>query len=81
MSTDTVSTIVTRILDDAGVEYRIKMHNEQALTATEAARQRGVRLSQIVKAMLVRTQPGAFNAALIPDEQRLHLKQLARVLY
>jgi Cys-tRNA(Pro) deacylase len=65
------------MLDAEGVEYRIRRHAADALTAEEAARQRGVRLSQIVKTMLTRTPDGMHVVALVPGHRRLDLKRLS----
>jgi Cys-tRNA(Pro)/Cys-tRNA(Cys) deacylase len=60
--------------------YEVKMHSKKAFTASEAARERCVRLEQIVKAMIVERHGGGHVLALVPGDKELSLKKLARFL-
>ena len=47
-----METDVTRMLNDAGIPYTPKPHAKPVYTCKDAARERGVRVSQIVKCMV-----------------------------
>lgn len=66
-----VKTDVTDYLDEMKVRYVVKPHREAALTAEAAARERGVKVSQIVKCMIGETESGQLVAMLIPGDKRL----------
>jgi prolyl-tRNA editing enzyme YbaK/EbsC (Cys-tRNA(Pro) deacylase) len=66
-----VKTDVTDYLDEMKVRYVVKPHREAALTAEAAARERGVRVSQIVKCMIGETESRQLVAMLIPGDKRL----------
>jgi Cys-tRNA(Pro) deacylase len=66
-----MKTDVTDYLDDRKVRYVVKPHREAALTAEAAARERGVRMCQIVKCMIGETESGQLVAMLIPGDKRL----------
>lgn len=66
-----MKTDVTDYLDEMNVRYVVKPHREAALTAEAAARERGVRVSQIVKCMIGETESGRLVAMLIPGDKRL----------
>ena len=66
-----VKTDVTDYLDEMKVRYAVKPHREAALTAEAAARERGVKVSQIVKCMIGETESGQLVAMLIPGDKRL----------
>ncbi len=46
-------THLTDFLDEQEIPYRVKYHNKPVFTSEDAAAERGVRLSQIVKTMLL----------------------------
>ena len=74
-----METIVTQFLDSAGINYNIKLHKENVYTCEDAARERGVRLSQIVKCMIGRDTNGSFHIMLIPGDRILKLKKVREV--
>jgi prolyl-tRNA editing enzyme YbaK/EbsC (Cys-tRNA(Pro) deacylase) len=65
-----VKTPVTDLLDTIGVEYELKRHEEEALTAETAAKQRGIRVSQVVKCMIGSTGD-QLVVMLIPGDKKL----------
>lgn len=69
-----------RILDSAGIDYDVKIHSKPVYTAVDASKERGVRLEQVVKTMLVERQSGQVVMVLVPGDRRLSLKRLAQVL-
>ena len=68
-------TPVTEFLEAAGVEYTIKPHSTKVYTCEDAARERGVRLSQIVKCMVGADPSGTLHVMLIPGDKSLKLKR------
>ena len=75
-----MKTPAMRALEKLGISYEVKEHSKRAFTATQAAEERGVRLEQIVKAMLVECSGGGHVMALLPGHKELSLKKLARFL-
>jgi prolyl-tRNA editing enzyme YbaK/EbsC (Cys-tRNA(Pro) deacylase) len=71
-----VKTSVTEFLDAAGVQYEVKPHRAPVYTCEEAARERGVRLSQIVKCMIGRDPKGQLHVMLLPGDKTLKLKRV-----
>jgi Cys-tRNA(Pro)/Cys-tRNA(Cys) deacylase len=65
-------------LSDGGVSFVMKPHTEEALTAETAAEQRGVRVSQIVKCMIARSEQGELVVLLIPGDKTLKLKKVRK---
>jgi len=66
-----------RVLDELGIPYTVRPHAHPAFTVEGVARERGVRISQVVKAMLVQRSDGGFVLAVIPGHRRLSLKKLS----
>ena len=75
-----MKTNAMRILDANGIEYAVKDHGRPALTAEEAARERGVRINQIVKAMLVIAEGGQYALVLAPGHRKISLRKVGRYL-
>jgi Cys-tRNA(Pro) deacylase len=69
-----------RILDSHGIQYVVKQHSRPVFTVEEAALERGVRESQIVKAMVVKKGDGSFCLALVPGHRKLSLKKVRQTL-
>jgi Cys-tRNA(Pro) deacylase len=75
-----IRTHATRALDEQDVPYRLLMHDHRAMNVEEAAAERGVPVSQVVKTLLVRGPNRRHVMALVRGDQRLSLKKLARIL-
>jgi Cys-tRNA(Pro) deacylase len=71
-------TQVTDFLDDETISYRVKYHSKPVFTSEDAAVERGVRLSQIVKTMLLADGDNAI-VAVLPSHKRLDLKKLKKL--
>ena len=71
-----MKTYVIDFLNDLKIPYRIKLHDRPVFTSEDAARERGVRLSQIVKTMLLVSQEEAIVVAVVPGHKKLDLKKL-----
>jgi len=74
-----MKTYVTEFLDKQKVPYKLKPHQRPVFTSEDAAAERGVRLSQIVKTMLLTNKAGQCVMAVLPGDKKLNTKQLKRV--
>lgn len=74
-----MKTSITDKLDALHIDYTIKHHTRPVFTSEDAARERRVRLSQIVKTMLLTNQHGKIVVAVLPGNKRLNLKKLRRL--
>jgi prolyl-tRNA editing enzyme YbaK/EbsC (Cys-tRNA(Pro) deacylase) len=72
-------TSVTDFFDHLGIRYVVKTHPVQAFSSTEVARERGLRLSQVVKAMVGCDGEGRVIVAMVPGHCALKLKKLRQV--
>ncbi len=72
-------TSVTTFLDRAAVPYEVKPHSAEAYTCEDAARERCVRLSQIVKTMVGADSYDAIHIMLIPGDRKLDLKRVRQI--
>ena len=70
-----METDVTRMLNDAGIPYTPKPHAKPVYTCEDAARERGVRVSQIVKCMVGKDPKGEIHVMLIPGDKTLKIKK------
>jgi len=71
-------TRLTDFLDDQEIPYRVKYHSKPVFTSEEAAIERGVRLSQIVKTMLL-ADGNDILVAVLPSHKRLDVKKLKKL--
>lgn len=69
-----------RQLDESGISFVRKPHSRPVFTSADAARERGVRLSQIVKTMVVTSPERGLAAVLLPGDRLLDLEKVADVL-
>jgi prolyl-tRNA editing enzyme YbaK/EbsC (Cys-tRNA(Pro) deacylase) len=69
---------VLEVLEAAGVSYRIREHGTAAFTSEAAAQERDVRLSQIVKVILLRPRANSDEilVAVLPGDRRLEWPKL-----
>jgi Cys-tRNA(Pro) deacylase len=67
-------------LRDGSVPFLVKPHEHEAFASEDVARQRGVRISQIVKCMVARSASGELVALLIPGDKRLKLRKVRKFL-
>jgi prolyl-tRNA editing enzyme YbaK/EbsC (Cys-tRNA(Pro) deacylase) len=71
-----METVVTRFLSERGIPFKIKRHALPAYNCEDAARERGVRVSQIVKCMVGMDIEGGLHVMLIPGDRVLKLKKV-----
>ena len=70
---------ITKKIDALNIPYTIKLHTKPVYTSEDAARERGVRLSQIVKTMLLTNSHSDMVAAVIPGDKKLDSKKLKKL--
>jgi Cys-tRNA(Pro) deacylase len=75
-----IKTHAIRALDEMDVPFRLLLHQHKATNVEEAATERGVPLSQVVKTLLARRPDQSHVIALVRGDQRLSLKKLARIV-
>lgn len=71
-----METVVTQFLNERGIIYRIKPHPNPVFTSEDAAKERGVRLSQIVKCMVGADPKGRLFVMMIPGDKILKIKRV-----
>ena len=71
-------TRLTDFLDEQKIPYRVKYHSKPVFTSEEAAIERGVSLSQIVKTMLL-ADGNDVMVAVLPSHKRLDVKKLKKL--
>jgi Cys-tRNA(Pro) deacylase len=70
---------LTDYLKEQNISYQIKHHSKTVFTSEEAAKERGVRLSQIVKTMFLSGEEGKIIVAVLPGDRRLDRKKIKKV--
>jgi Cys-tRNA(Pro) deacylase len=75
-----METIVTKRLKEKEIDFVIKHHSKKVYTCEEAAIERGVKVEQIVKCMVVKSPGEKFIMALIPGNKKLNMKKFAKLL-
>lgn len=73
-----METDVTKILDEKGIRYELKKHQNEALTCELAAKERGCRVSQIVKTMVGKDDKSNYHVCLIPGDKVLKIKKVRK---
>lgn len=71
--------VVAKYLNARNVRFVTKPHKAHVFTCEDAARERGVRLSQIVKCMVGRDEGGGLHVMLIPGDRTLKVKKVRKV--
>jgi prolyl-tRNA editing enzyme YbaK/EbsC (Cys-tRNA(Pro) deacylase) len=74
-----METSVTQYLDSVGLNYRVTSHQNAAYACEDVARERGLRLSQIVKCMVGHDPKGGIHVMLIPGDKTLKLKRVRQI--
>jgi len=71
---------VTKLLKENDVDFILKPHSKKVYTCEEAAVERGIKVEQIVKCMVVKNPDNEFLMALIPGDKRLNIKKFVKAL-
>ena len=74
------STPVTRALDAAGVAYTLHLHDHPVTSLEQAASERGLRLGQIVRSLVFRSEDGTYLIVLAPGPRQASWPKLRRHL-
>lgn len=74
-----MKTAVMHQLDRLGISYRTKPHKKPVFTSEEAAEERGVKLSQIVKTMILSNKKDETVMVILPGDQKLDKKKVERL--
>jgi len=73
-----MKTVITEKLEALKLNYTVKPHSQPVYTSEAAARERGVRLSQIVKTMLLMDRDERMVVAVLPGDKKLDLKKIKK---
>jgi len=68
-------TVTTRILDNFGIKYFFKQHQNAVFNCEDVARERGVMLSQVLKCMVGEDSNGTIYIMLFPGDKMLNIKK------
>ena len=67
-------------LEKEAIFFKLKFHENPVYTSEDAARERGVRLSQIVKTMILKSSDGGAFVAVLPGDKRLNLQSVKKLI-
>lgn len=71
-----MQTTVTQFLAERSIPYRLNCHSSAAYSCRDVARERRLRLSQIVKCMVAADARDGLHVMLIPGDRMLKLKRV-----
>jgi len=74
-----VETAVTKILDNLGIQYVIKEHQNPVFACEDVARERNVRLTQVLKCMVGKDTEENVYVMLIPGDKTLKIRKLRHI--
>lgn len=74
-----MQTSVTKFLDLAQVDYTLKPHKNAVYTCEDAARERDIKVSQVVKCMVGCDHQQNLYVMLLPGDKILKLKRVRQV--
>ncbi|MGF1910579.1 YbaK/EbsC family protein [Vibrio kasasachensis] len=80
MTNNSFKTTLTEYLDLQQVNYRLLKHQTLAVSIEDAANQRGIRQSQMVKAILLRDMGNLYALACVPGDQSVDPKKVRMIL-
>lgn len=75
-----LSTPIINYLEQQKVDHQLLHHQSAAITIEDAARQRGIDPSQMVKCLLLRDMSNRLALACVPGDQTVDPKKVRRVL-
>ena len=77
---DRFSTPLMDFLIQQGVAFRVLPHQREAISIEDAAQQRGIRPSQMVKSILLRDMGGQLALACVPGDRSVDPKKVRAFL-
>lgn len=80
MMNNYIETKVTQFLTEQQVNFRLLPHQTPAVTIEDAAAQRGVRASQMVKSIVLRDMGNLYALACAPGDQSVDPKKVRALL-
>lgn len=80
MMNNTFETKITRYLTEQQVSFRLLLHETPAVTIEDAAKQRGIRTSQMVKSIVLRDMGNLYALACAPGDQSVDPKKVRALL-
>ena len=75
-----MNSMIIAKLKELKIKYTVKPHSQPVYTSEAAARERGVRLSQIVKTMLLMDRNDKMVVAVLPGDKKLDLKKIKKLM-
>lgn len=78
--TSPFSTHITQYLESQQVNFRLLPHQHPAVTIEDAAMQRGIRPSQMVKSIVLRDMSDRYAIACAPGDQSIDPKKVRALL-
>ena len=69
---------ILKILDDAGIEYKLMEHGH-IHTSRDACAVRGCHLSQCTKSMIFKTNDGQFILAVCPGDKKVDTRKIGEL--
>lgn len=78
--TSPFSTHITQYLESQQVNFRLLPHQRPAVTIEDAAMQRGIRPSQMVKSIVLRDMSDRYAIACAPGDQSIDPKKVRALL-
>ena len=75
-----VHTPLMQFLTDQNIEFRLLSHQRPATTIEDAAQQRGIRTSQMVKSILLRDMGNQYALACTPGDRNVDPKKVRALL-
>ena len=68
------------MFDKYGISYVIKKHEQDAFTCADVARERGIRLSQVLKCMVAKCNSNLIYLMLVPGDRMLRMKKIRKIV-
>jgi Cys-tRNA(Pro) deacylase len=76
----TTSTPVTKVLDELGIPYHLHIHKKPLKSLEQAAQERGLEPSQIIRTLLFRCERQSYVLVLMAGSKKVNWGKLRRYL-
>jgi Cys-tRNA(Pro) deacylase len=74
------TTPVTKVLDELGIPYKIHIHEKSLRSLQQAAQERGLEPSQIIRSLLFRCEEESYVLVLMAGPHKVNWPKLRRYL-
>jgi len=74
-----MSNSFSRFLNELNISYKIKRHTKPVFTSQDAAKERNVSLSQIVKTIILTNKDDKVVVAVLPGHKKLDMKKIKKL--